>query len=148
MPFFKFTKLNNNAQKNKVSIKNYSRKCHQIRSFLRIWQHLLKKSLKETFFFWHCWSCFFIIVRNCSFLAGIIFCSSVVLVRTFNTKGVYNFITTEANFGSALQWYLVPILSLLYVWSEGWAKNPFLLKSKKVRVICSKQEKPLLLGKR
>ena len=28
---------------------------------------------------------------------GIIFCSSVALVWTFNTRGVYNFITKEAN---------------------------------------------------
>ena len=32
------------AQKIKFSIKDFSRKCDQIRSFLRIWSHLLKKS--------------------------------------------------------------------------------------------------------
>ena len=31
--------------KNEVSIKDLSSKCHQIRSILRIWSHLLKKSL-------------------------------------------------------------------------------------------------------
>ena len=33
------------------SIKNFFSKCDQIRSFLRIWLHLLKKSLMENLFF-------------------------------------------------------------------------------------------------
>ena len=33
------------------SIKDFFRKCDQIRSFLRIWSHLLKKSLMENFIF-------------------------------------------------------------------------------------------------
>ena len=36
----------------KFSIKYFSRKCDQIRSFLRIWSHLLKKSLMENFIFY------------------------------------------------------------------------------------------------
>ena len=39
------------AQKMKFSIKDYFSKCDQIRSFLRIWSHLLKKSLMENFIF-------------------------------------------------------------------------------------------------
>ena len=35
----------------KFSIKNFFGKCDQIRSFLRIWSHLLKKSLIENFIF-------------------------------------------------------------------------------------------------
>ena len=35
------------TQKAKFSIKNFSSKCGQIHSFLRIWSHLLKKSLME-----------------------------------------------------------------------------------------------------
>ena len=35
----------------KFSIKDFLSKCDQIRSFLRIWSHLLKKSLKENFSF-------------------------------------------------------------------------------------------------
>ena len=34
------------------SIKNFFSKCDQIRSFLRIWSHLVKKSLMEKFIFW------------------------------------------------------------------------------------------------
>ena len=39
------------AQKIKFSIKDFFSECDQIRSFLRIWSHLLKKSLMETFIF-------------------------------------------------------------------------------------------------
>ena len=35
----------------KFSIKDFLSKCDQIRSFLRIWSHLLKKSLMENFIF-------------------------------------------------------------------------------------------------
>ena len=42
---------NNTAQKVKFSIKDFFSKCDQIRSFLRIWSHLLKKSLMENFIF-------------------------------------------------------------------------------------------------
>ena len=35
----------------KFSIKDFFSKCDQIHSFLRIWSHLLKKSLMENFIF-------------------------------------------------------------------------------------------------
>ena len=35
----------------KFSIKDFFSKCDQIRSFLRIWSHLLKKPLMENFSF-------------------------------------------------------------------------------------------------
>ena len=35
----------------KFSIKDFFSKCDQIRSFLRIWSHLLKKSLMENLIF-------------------------------------------------------------------------------------------------
>ena len=41
----------NTAQKIKFSIQDFFSKCDQIRSFLRIWLHLLKKSLIENFVF-------------------------------------------------------------------------------------------------
>ena len=43
--------LSNTAQKMKFSIKDFFSKCDQIRSFLRIWSHLLKKLLMENFMF-------------------------------------------------------------------------------------------------
>ena len=45
----------NAAQKIKFSTKDFFSKCDQIRSFLQIWLHLLKKSLIENFIFmqWH-----------------------------------------------------------------------------------------------
>ena len=39
------------AQKMKFSTKDFFRKCDQILSLLRIWSHLLKKSLMENFIF-------------------------------------------------------------------------------------------------
>ena len=39
------------AQKMKFSIKDSFSKCDQIRSFLRIWSHLRKKSLMENLIF-------------------------------------------------------------------------------------------------
>ena len=39
------------TQKMKISIKDFFSKCDQIGSFLRIWSHLLKKSLMESFIF-------------------------------------------------------------------------------------------------
>ena len=39
------------AQKMTFFIKDFFSKCDQIRSFLRIWSHLLKKSLMENFIF-------------------------------------------------------------------------------------------------
>ena len=44
-------KVLNTAQKIKFSIKHFFSKCDQIWSFLRIWSHLLKKSLREIFIF-------------------------------------------------------------------------------------------------
>ena len=48
------------AQKIKFSIKDFSSKYDQIRRFLRIWSHLLKKSLTENLFF--CAVCFIVIM--------------------------------------------------------------------------------------
>ena len=36
----------------KFSIMDFFSKCDEIRSFLRIWSHLLKKSIIENFIFW------------------------------------------------------------------------------------------------
>ena len=43
------------AQEMKFSIKDFFSKWHQIRSFPRIWSHLLKKSLIENFIFCAVW---------------------------------------------------------------------------------------------
>ena len=42
------------TQKMKFSIKNFFSKCHQTHRKLRIWSHLLKKSLMENFIFVQC----------------------------------------------------------------------------------------------
>ena len=41
----------NTTLKMKFSIKDFFSKCDQIHSFLRIWSHVLKKSLIENFIF-------------------------------------------------------------------------------------------------
>ena len=41
----------NTTQKTKISVMDFFSKCHQIRRKLRIWLHLLKKSLMENFIF-------------------------------------------------------------------------------------------------
>ena len=43
------------VQKMKFSIEDFFSKCDQIRRKLRIWSHLLKKSLTENFIFWAVW---------------------------------------------------------------------------------------------
>ena len=53
------------AHKMKFSIKDFFSKCDQIRSFLRIWSHLLKKSLMENFIF-----CAVLLFRNDVYQAG------------------------------------------------------------------------------
>ena len=42
---------NFHCTKMKISFKDFFSKCDQIRSFLRIWSHSLKKSLMENFTF-------------------------------------------------------------------------------------------------
>ena len=49
--FYNCQKPSFTAQKIKFSTTDFSSKCYQIHSFLRIWSHLLKKSLMENFIF-------------------------------------------------------------------------------------------------
>ena len=51
MSISKLEQLSYTAQKMKFSIKDFLSKSDQIQSFLRIWSHLLKKSLMEIFIF-------------------------------------------------------------------------------------------------
>ena len=60
--------FNSTAQKTKFYIKDFLSKCDQIRSFLRIWSHLLKKSLMENFIF-----CAVIGVRAQNFTSNTLF---------------------------------------------------------------------------
>ena len=45
----RYRKIIVTAQKTKFSIKDFFSKCDQIRSKLRVWSHLMKKSLTENF---------------------------------------------------------------------------------------------------
>ena len=51
-------------KKMKFSVKGFFSKCDQIRSFLRIWSHLLKKSLMKNFIFVQCYLIVFYDVKN------------------------------------------------------------------------------------
>ena len=98
-------------------------------------------------------SYFFIItVRNYSFFTGSIFCSSFVLVWIFNTRGVHNVITKKANIPVNLVLFFNGVSFLFCCFLKpGVSDEPkslFLLRSKKVRVIYSKQDKTLLSLKR
>ena len=44
-------RIRHTVQKMKLSVKNFFSKCEQIRNFLRICSHLLKKSTVESFIF-------------------------------------------------------------------------------------------------
>ena len=61
----------------KFSIKDFLSKCDQIRSFLRIWSHLLKKSLMENFIF-------------CA-VAMLVYIKEVTQWKRFNTKEIKEF---------------------------------------------------------
>ena len=116
------------------------------------WKHFFRIVSSSSFLNTRFFNGHVFIVRNCSFFMGIIFCSSVALVSTFDTRGVYNFITKEAN----IPVNLVPIFndvsflfcSFLKSRVTDELKSLFLWKSKKVRVFYSKQGKMLLLVKR
>ena len=71
------------APKMKFSIKDFFNKCDQIRSFLRIWSHLLKKSLIENFNF-----CAVIIVKI-TFLNFFSELNSEVVDRRYALKKIF-----------------------------------------------------------
>ena len=75
-----YVRNDNTAQKMKLFIKDLFRKCDQIRSFLRIWSHLLKKSFMKASFFVECKNlqevnatCKFIWNVCCWFIYGVSF---------------------------------------------------------------------------
>ena len=94
-------------------------------------------------------SCFFFYCTELLIFVGIIFCSSIALVWTFNTRDVYNFITKEANIPVNLVPFFNDISFLFYRFLKSGVTNElslFLWKSKKVNY--SKHGKILLLIKR
>ena len=75
----------------KFSIKDFASKCDQIRSFLWIWSHLLKKSLMENFIFFVQWkaqrtvSCnFFYMHKLVADQANEIWCSPISCFLVYN----------------------------------------------------------------
>ena len=65
------------VHKMKFSIKDFFSKCDQVRSFLRIWSHLLEKSLTENFVF-----CKVIVRDNMKMIR--------ILIRFFIKEFTYN----------------------------------------------------------
>ena len=85
------------AQKMKFSIKDFFSKCDQIHSFLRIWSHLLKKSLMENFIF--CAVLYLIVLPTAiapskEFLFWFDSCSNMTTFLTLST-GFRNMALTE-----------------------------------------------------
>ena len=76
------------AQKMKLSIKDFLRKCDQIFSFLRIWSHLLKKSLMKTSFFaqWKMWFFLYFFQNNASLCSQVATVFWITNVSFSNTK--------------------------------------------------------------
>ena len=66
------------AQKMKFSMTDFFSKCDQIRSFLRIWSHLLKKLVMENFIFYTLLFQSNVVTQNMMFLIK----SVVALVNT------------------------------------------------------------------
>ena len=79
--------LSYTAQKMKFSMKDFFSKFDQIRSFLRIWSHLLKKSLMENFIF-------------CAMLRPAVQVTSIVACRTLSVCSLFlrNLIRLRSNF--------------------------------------------------
>ena len=97
------------------------------------------------------WSCFFYCTELLIFY-GHHLLLYVTLVWTFNTRGVYNFITKEANI--PVNWipFFNDVLFLFCRFLKSGVTNElkslFLWKSEKVMIIYFKQGKTLLLIKR
>ena len=92
------------AQKMKFSIKDFYRKCNQMRSFLRIWLHILKKSLMENFIF-----------------CAVYFYMDVIMwikekVTLIHFRPVLNFILKP------IIWFELPVKYMIYIWDAtlGW----------------------------
>ena len=115
-------------------------------SFVKIEARILDLRLRKCF-----GSHFFSDLHSCSFFMGIILCSGVDVSWTFNTRSVYNFITEKANFLVNLVPFINGVLLLFCCFLKSGVTNElkfiFFMKSKKVRVIYSKQDKTLLLVK-
>ena len=68
------------AQKMRFSIKDFFSKCDHIRSFLRIWSHLLKKALMENFIF-------------CAVKSTAQICTTIFLSLSLPLSQIINFIS-------------------------------------------------------
>ena len=111
------------AQKMKFSIKDFFSKCDQIRRKLRIWSHLLKKSLMENFFV-QCVS---------AKLTGKHLCQN--FIKNVSLEHVFSceFCTLVLSVGGAdsLQW-IFPHAFFLYISKTNLVLRAILLKSRKL----------------
>ena len=79
--------LSHTARKIKFSIKDFFSKCDQIRSFLWIWPHLLKKSLMENFIF-----CAYVWGMECHKRIASLWTNLLILIfNNFEYNFEYNF---------------------------------------------------------
>ena len=102
-----FASITCTEQKIKLSIKDFFSKCDQIRSFLRIWSHLLKKYLKE--------NCLFLCSADCFWrhVLSIYLLSTIPCLFLFRTK----FVSQANNF---VMYWLKPVSVLSLVSTKMW----------------------------
>ena len=91
----------------KFLIKNFFSKCDQIHSFLRIWSHLLKKSLIEKF-----------ISRAVASVRKQLFLNCLEYVQKQQSRGAYKKIPTKFSKKMLRSFHLVNFISNVY-----WSKN-------------------------
>ena len=77
------------TQKMKFSIKDFFSKCDQIRKNLRIWPHLLKKSLMEDFIFCAVW--YFVCYLLCLWQLTVLPHKKNLLLNTFMKEKYFAF---------------------------------------------------------
>ena len=121
------------AQKMKFLIKDFFSKCDHIRSFLRIWSYLLKKSLMENFIFLYsgCYNWKIHDIRNwlpfetCHLTSLVL--GMIILFYTYPIYCVYTFLFQHASCQHLyfpISWFLLDfLLDVLVRWILEGKKN-------------------------
>ena len=114
------------AQKMKFFVKDSSSKCDQIRSFLRIWSHLLEISLMENFIF--CAVPHNLPVKQRNLFSGYIWSPKLFLSRCCSFISTqypvkYGFLSYDRLFYDSLFWDFLLIWVTSFVYSTSLTHN-------------------------